>query len=71
MSRDTKALLEAFEHLPAAAEKRVFTDEVLRCCGPVTPLKPLRSSFSGRASGTLTPANVDYSAVPPAKKSVK
>ena len=29
MSRETQALLEAFEHLPPA-EKRAFTDEVLR-----------------------------------------
>ena len=29
MSRDTEAVLEAFEHLPAE-EKRAFTDEVLR-----------------------------------------
>jgi hypothetical protein len=29
MSRETQAMLEAFEHLPAE-EKRAFTEEVLR-----------------------------------------
>jgi hypothetical protein len=29
MSRETKVLLGAFEHLPAV-EKRIFTDEVMR-----------------------------------------
>jgi hypothetical protein len=33
MSRDTQALLESFEHLPAE-DKRVFTQEILRRCLP-------------------------------------
>jgi hypothetical protein len=33
MSRNTQALLESFEHLPAE-EKRVFTQEFLRRCLP-------------------------------------
>jgi len=33
MSRESQALLEAFEHLPAE-EKRVLTDEILRRAPP-------------------------------------
>lgn len=33
MSRETQALLDAFEHLPVE-EKRAFTEEVLRRCLP-------------------------------------
>ena len=51
MSRDTKALLEAFEHLPAE-EKRVFTDEVLRRSLPFDS-GPLADEEIGAASDAL------------------
>ena len=51
MSRDTQALLEAFEHLPAE-EKRAFTDEVLRRSLPFDS-GPLADKEIGAASDAL------------------
>ncbi len=51
MRRETQALLEAFEHLPAE-EKRVFTDEVLRRSLPFDS-GPLADEEIGAASGAL------------------
>jgi hypothetical protein len=51
MSRDTQALLEAFEHLPAE-EKRAFTDEVLRRSLPFDS-GPLADEEVGIASDAL------------------
>jgi hypothetical protein len=51
MSRETKALLEAFEHLPAE-EKRAFTDEVLRRSLPFDS-GPLADEEIGAASVAL------------------
>ncbi len=51
MSRETQALLEAFEHLPAD-ERRVFTDEVLRRSLPFDS-GPLEDEEIGATSGAL------------------
>ncbi len=51
MSRETQALLEAFEHLPAE-EKRAFTDEVLRRSLPFDS-GPLADEEIGDASDAL------------------
>ncbi len=51
MSRDTQALLEAFEHLPAE-EKRAFTEEVLRRSLPFDS-GPLADEAIGAASDSL------------------
>ena len=51
MSRDTQALLEAFEHLPAE-EKRAFTEEVLRRALPFDS-GPLADEEIGAASDAL------------------
>jgi hypothetical protein len=51
MSSDTKALLEAFEHLPVE-EKRAFTQEVLRRSLPFDS-GPLEDQEIGAASAAL------------------
>jgi len=51
MSRETQALLEAFEHLPAE-EKRAFTVEVLRRAAPFDS-GPLSDEEIGGASAAL------------------
>ena len=51
MSRETQALLEAFEHLPAD-EKRLFTHEVLRRSLPFDS-GPLADEEIGAASAAL------------------
>ena len=51
MSRDTQALLEAFEQLPAE-EKRAFTEEVLRRSLPFDS-GPLADEEIGAASDAL------------------
>jgi hypothetical protein len=51
MSRETQALLEAFEHLPAE-EKRAFADEVLRRSLPFDS-GPLSDEEIGAASAAL------------------
>jgi hypothetical protein len=51
MSRDTQALLDAFDHLPAE-EKRAFTDEVLRRSLPFDS-GPLADEEIGAASDVL------------------
>ena len=51
MSRDTQALLEAFEHLPAE-EKRAFTEELLRRSLPFDS-GPLEDEEIGAASAAL------------------
>jgi hypothetical protein len=51
MSRDTQALLEAFEHLPPK-EKRAFSDEVLRRLLPFDS-GPIEDEQIGTASATL------------------
>ena len=51
MSRDTQALLEAFEHLPPN-EKRAFTEEVLRRSLPFDS-GPLADEEIGAASDAL------------------
>jgi len=51
MSRETQALLEAFEHLPAE-EKRAFTEEVLRRSLPFDS-GSLADEEIGAASGAL------------------
>lgn len=51
MSRETQALLEAFEHLPAE-ERRAFTDEVLRRSLPFDS-GPLEDQEIGAASTAL------------------
>jgi hypothetical protein len=51
MSRDTQALLEAFEHLPAE-EKRAFTEELLRRSLPFDS-GPLEDEEIGAASTAL------------------
>lgn len=51
MSRDTQALLEAFEHLPAE-EKRDFTEELLRRSLPFDS-GPLEDEEIGAASAAL------------------
>jgi hypothetical protein len=51
MSRETAALLEAFEHLPAE-EKRTFTEEVLRRALPFDS-GPLEDAEIGAASAGL------------------
>jgi hypothetical protein len=51
MSRDTEALLEAYEHLPAE-EKRAFTEEVLRRSLPFDS-GPLEDEEIGAASAAL------------------
>jgi hypothetical protein len=48
MSRDTQALLEAFEHLPAE-KKRAFTEELLRRMLPFDS-GPLEDEEIGAAS---------------------
>ena len=51
MSRDTQALLEAFEQLPAE-EKRAFTEEFLRRVLPFDS-GPLEDEEIGAASANL------------------
>ena len=51
MSRDTQALLEAFEHLPAV-EKRAFTEELLRRSLPFD-FGPLENEEISAASSAL------------------
>jgi hypothetical protein len=51
MSRDTEALLDAFEHLPVE-EKRAFTQEVLRRSLPFESA-PLEDEEIGAASSAL------------------
>ena len=51
MSRDTKALLDAFEHLPVD-EKRAFTQEVLRRSLPFDS-GPLADDEIGASSAAL------------------
>ena len=51
MSRDTEALLYAFEHLPVE-EKRTFTQEVLRLSLPFDS-GPLEYDEIGAASASL------------------
>ncbi len=51
MSRDTEALLDAFEHLPVE-EKRAFTQEVLRRSLPFDS-GPLEGEEIGAASDAL------------------
>jgi hypothetical protein len=51
MSRETQALLEAFDHLPAE-EQRAFTDEVLRRSLPCDS-GPLDDEEIGAASAAL------------------
>ncbi len=51
MSRDTQALLEAFEHLPVE-EKRAFTEELLRRSLPFES-GPLEDEEIGAASAAL------------------
>ena len=51
MSRDTQALLEAFDHLPAE-EKRAFTEEVLRRSLPFDS-GPLADDEIGAAADAL------------------
>jgi hypothetical protein len=51
MSRDTEALLDAFEHLPME-EKRAFTEEVLRCSLPFDS-GPLADEEIAAASAAL------------------
>ena len=51
MSRDTEALLDAFEHLPVE-EKRAFTEEVLRRSLPFDS-GPLEDEEIGAASEAL------------------
>jgi len=51
MSRDTEALLDAFEQLPAE-EKRAFTQEVLRRSQPFDS-GPLEDEEIGAASAAL------------------
>lgn len=51
MSRDTQALLEAFENLPAE-EKRAFTEELLRRWLPFDS-GPLEDEEIGAASTAL------------------
>lgn len=51
MSRDTEALLDAFEHLPVE-EKRAFTPEVLRRSLPFDS-GPLEDEEIGAASAAL------------------
>ena len=51
MSHETKALLEAFEHLPAK-ERRAFTEEVLRRSLPFDS-GPLADEEIGAASAAL------------------
>jgi hypothetical protein len=51
MTRETTALLDAFEHLPAE-EKRAFTEEVLRRFLPFDS-GPLEDEEIGAASAAL------------------
>lgn len=51
MSRETEALLEAFEHLPSE-DKRVFTDEVVRRSLPFDS-GPIEDEEIGAASSAL------------------
>jgi hypothetical protein len=51
MTRETTALLDAFEHLPSE-EKRAFTEEVLRRSLPFDS-GPLQDEEIGAASATL------------------
>ena len=51
MSRDTEALLDAFEHLPVE-KKRAFTEEVLRRSLPFDS-GPLEDEEIGAASAAL------------------
>lgn len=51
MSRETQALIEAFDHLPAE-EKRAFTEEVLRRSLPFDS-GPLADEEIGAASDAL------------------
>jgi hypothetical protein len=65
MSRDTQALLEAFEHLPAE-EKRAFTEELLRRSLPFDS-GPLEDEEIGAASATLFASLEEKDADPPAR----
>ena len=53
MSRDTEALLDAFEHLPVE-ERRAFTQEVLRRSRPFDS-GPLEDEEIGAASALAQP----------------
>jgi hypothetical protein len=58
MSRDTEALLDAFEHLPVE-EKRAFTQEVLRRSLPFDS-GPLEDEAIGAASAALFESLEEY-----------
>jgi hypothetical protein len=66
MSRDTQALLEAFEHLPAD-EKRAFTEEVLRRSLPFDS-GPLADDEIGAASDAPWQSLDDEEDVDPATR---
>jgi len=65
MSRDTQALLEAFEHLPAE-EKRAFTEELLRRSLPFDS-GPLEDEEIGAASAALFESLEEKDADPQAR----
>jgi hypothetical protein len=63
MSRDTQALLEAFEHLPGE-EKRAFTEVLLRRSLPFDS-GPLGEEEIGAASAALFRSLEEKDADPP------
>ena len=65
MSRDTQALLEAYEHL-SAEEKRAFTEEVLRCSLPFDS-GPLEDEEIGAVSAALFESLEEKDADPEAR----
>jgi len=65
MSRETQALLEAFEHLPAE-EKRVLTEELLRRSLPFDS-GPLEDEEIGAASKALFESLEEEDADPEAR----
>ena len=65
MSRETQALLEAFEQLPAK-EKRVFTEEVLRRSLPFDS-GPIADEEIGAASADLFKSFEEEDAGPAAR----
>jgi hypothetical protein len=65
MSRDTQALIEAYEHLPAE-EKRAFTEEVLRRSLPFDS-GPLEDEEIGAVSAALFESLEEKDADPEAR----
>lgn len=65
MSRETQALLEAFEHLPAE-EKRAFTEELLRRVLPFDS-GPLADEEIGAAAAALFKSLEEEDADPAAR----